>query len=254
MEIIMALNLYLLEEFLAKIHLDKRILEMWEGAQLLQPVAFTDDQIPLYSDKSFEEVDHIRRLLEMGYSLDEIQKIIKKIGMPKTAAVKDVPKGSDTYLTVGNLADQVGVSPRTIKHWEDKGIIEPDTRSEGGFRLYSEVYVYLCRLIKDLQLFGFTLDGIKEISDYFRDFIELQQNMQNYSPDQVESRTVNLIQELEKLFSKIEMLKEGIQRWEELLKKKRKELTNIKNQNAKRIEKQQEKKTDKKSPKKSGKK
>jgi len=59
------------------------------------------------------------------------------------------------HLTIGGLAKRVGVSARNIKHWEDKGIIEPDMRSEGGFRLYSQVFVYLCDLIKDLQLFGY---------------------------------------------------------------------------------------------------
>ncbi|MCK7489606.1 MAG: MerR family DNA-binding transcriptional regulator [Anaerotruncus sp.] len=36
-----------------------------------------------------------------------------------------------SFLTVGNLAERSGVSPRTIKHWEDKGIIEPDMRTRG---------------------------------------------------------------------------------------------------------------------------
>ena len=57
--------------------------------------------------------------------------------MPQVTPDKITNKKNNSYLTVGNLADKIGVSPRTIKHWEDKGIIEPDMRSDGGFRLYS---------------------------------------------------------------------------------------------------------------------
>lgn len=246
----MAMNLYLLEEFLEKVHIDNSTLKMWEKSQLLQPVAYTDDKIPLYSEKSAEEINHIRRLLDMGYKLDDIQKIIKKIGVPQSIRGKEKEGKVGTFLTVGNLAEQVGVSTRTIKHWEDKGIIEPDTRSEGGFRLYSEIYIYLCNLIKDLQLFGYTLEEIKTISDHFRTFVDLKENFESYPLNQTAVKIQTLLNELEKLFDKVASLKEGIQRWEDLLKKKRKELNNLQNQNQKRIEKSQEKKDQKKSSKK----
>jgi len=250
----MAINLYLLEEFLDKVHIDHSTLMSWGKAQLLQPVAYTDDKIPLYSDKSAEEVSHIRRLLDMGYKLEDIQKIIKKIGIPHSIKGKEKEGKVGTFLTVGNLAEQVGVSTRTIKHWEDKGIIEPDTRSEGGFRLYSEIYVYLCNLIKDLQLFGYTLEQIKTISDHFRTFVDLRDNFDSHSPNQTAVKIRTLQDEVGKLFDKIALLKEGIQRWEDLLKKKRKELNSLQNQNQKRIEKSQEKKDQKKTSKKEDKK
>lgn len=250
----MAINLYLLEEFLDKVHIDRSTLKSWEKSQLLQPVAYTDDKIPLYSDKSAEEVSHICRLLDMGYKLDDIQKIIKKIGVPQSIKGKEKEGKVGTFLTVGNLAEQVGVSTRTIKHWEDKGIIEPDTRSEGGFRLYSEIYVYLCNLIKDLQLFGYTLEQIKTISDHFRTFVDLKENFESYSLNQTAVKIQTLQDEVEILFDKITLLKQGIQRWEDLLKKKRKELNSLQNQNQKRIEKSQEKKDQKKSSKKEDKK
>ena len=42
---------------------------------------------------------------------------------------------------------------------------------------------------------------------------------------------------IENLFAKMNLLKEGISRWEELLKKKKKEIVNLKNKNVKRGEK-----------------
>ena len=233
----MSKNLYMHAEFLAKVNLQEKTLKEWERVQIIEPVGFTDEKISLYSEKSIEEVSNIRKLLELGYQLEEIQKIVKKVGMPKTDKNKEHKEGMNKYLTVGHLAEQAGVSSRTIKHWEDKGIIQPDTRSDGGFRLYSEIYVYLCKLIKDLQLFGYTLNEIKVISNDFKELTDLKEDMNKYSGNVISKKLNTMNVEIQRFFDKIKLFKEGIQRWEELLKKQRKEVKNLENQNKKRLEK-----------------
>ncbi len=123
---------------------------------------------PFSHAAGLDRVAHIKRLADLGYGTEEILKIIKKVGLPRDGRGRKQAAQKDRFLTVGNLAERSGVSPRTIKHWEDKGIIEPDMRTEGGFRLYSESYVFLCQLIRDLQLFGYTLEEIKAVSDDVR--------------------------------------------------------------------------------------
>lgn len=226
---------YVLEEFLQKAGIDKSTLELWEKLKLLKPVGFTEDKNPFYSHTSLEQVAHIKKLVELGYGPEEIQKIIRKIGLPKKSAAEAKKEKSTRFLTVGALADKVQVSPRTIKHWEDKGIIDADMRSEGGFRMYSEHYVYLCQLIQDLQLFGYSLDEIKTISDYFRDFIKLQSNLESASAQEITQKLEDMTHEIALLLEKTNQLKAGIQRWEDLLKKKKKELAALKSQNQKRF-------------------
>ena len=51
-----------------------------------------------------------------------------------------------------------------------------------------------------------------------------------------------MLEEIATLFEKMNLLKEGIQRWEDLLKKKRREIMQLKNQNQKRLEPGKEKK------------
>jgi len=226
---------YVLEEFLQKAGINKSDLELWEKLKLLKPVGFTDDKIPFYSHTTLVQVAHIKKLVELGYGPEEIQKIIRKIGLPHKNDDNTKKDKSARFLTVGALAEKVQVSPRTIKHWEDKGIIDADMRSEGGFRMYSEHYIYLCQLIQDLQLFGYSLDEIKTISDYFRDFIKLQSNIESASAEETSQKLEAMTQEISLLLEKTNQLKAGIQRWEDLLKKKKKELAALKSQNRKRF-------------------
>src|SRR5512136_3250964 len=149
-------------------------LAEWAKAKILKPAGFTDGKAPLFAAAGLEHVAHIKRLADLGYGTEEILKIIKKVGLPRDGRGRRKAPDKDRFLTVGNLAERSGVSPRTIKHWEDKGIIEPDMRTEGGFRLYSESYVVLCQLIRDLQLFGYSLEEIKAMSDDVRTLVAIE--------------------------------------------------------------------------------
>jgi DNA-binding transcriptional MerR regulator len=159
----------------------------------------------------------------MGYSLEEIEKISKKIGLPSTKKMKEESK-KIRYLTVGELANRLDINARTIKYWEERGIIEPDTRSEGGFRLYAEHWIYLCNLIKDLQLFGYSLEEIKDISDLFRDYLAIERSIETFPLQETEAKVTKMKQQIDSLFIKLNQFKEGVNRWEELLKKKEKEI------------------------------
>ncbi|MBN2430823.1 MAG: MerR family transcriptional regulator [Acidobacteria bacterium] len=226
----------ILDEFIAQTGVPRETLREWERLRLLRPVGFTEEQVPFYNDRSVQEAEHIRKLTELGYHLEDVEKILKKIGLPQGSEGASERREPENYLTVGALADKVGVSPRTIKHWEDKGIIVPDMRSEGGFRLYSGAYIYLCKLIKDLQLFSFTLEEIKTVSDYFQDFLELQENLAAVPKEDAARRLDAMLEAIENFFNKMNQFKEGIQRWENLLKKKRKEIQGLKTRNRKRPE------------------
>jgi DNA-binding transcriptional MerR regulator len=227
-------NIFTREEFLAQYNIREASFREWEMAKLIKPAGYTDGKIPLYAEETGERTGAIQRLAELGYEIEEIQKILRKVGLPKKIEKKRNPEESTSYLTVGDLAERVGLSPRTIKHWEDKGIIEPDMRSEGGFRLYSGVYVYLCELIRDLQLFGYSLGEIKEISDYFRYFLAVQENPNAFPKAEVSSKLDAMLTEIKVLFDKMGLLQKGIKRWEDLMKKKRKEILDLKNKSQKR--------------------
>ena len=74
------------------------------------------------------------------------------------------PETNDAYLQIGEVADRTGVTQRTLRFYEEKGLLKPPSRLEGGFRLYSEDDVRRVEQIKRLQsLLGLTLADIKEM-------------------------------------------------------------------------------------------
>ena len=227
-------NIFSRGEFISKIGVSSTVFEQWEQTRLVKPAGFTEDHIPYYSEAMIERALQLKRLLEVGYGVEEVKEIVQKVGLPKNSTAKGETTKPNQYLTVGSLAEAVGVSARTVKHWEEVGIIEPDMRSDGGFRLYSRTYIYLCKLVRDLQLFGYTLEEIKVISDHFRDFLVINRNLSAYSKTETARKLEEMLEAIKQLFEKMNLLREGIERWEGLLKKKRKEVVNLKNQNAKR--------------------
>jgi DNA-binding transcriptional MerR regulator len=209
-------------------------LAEWTKAKLLRPAGFTEEKAPLFAAAGLERVAHIKRLADLGYGTEEILKIVKKVGLPRDGRGRRKAPEKDRFLTVGNLAERSGVSPRTIKHWEDKGIIEPDMRTEGGFRLYSEAYVFLCQLIRDLQLFGYTLEEIKTVSDEVRTFVAIEADPDAFPEAEVEKRLAAMLTAIQALFDKMKLLEEGVERWQDLLKKKRKDILALQAKNRKR--------------------
>ena len=77
-----------------------------------------------------------------------------------------LPAPDEPYLQIGEVAERTGVTQRTLRFYEEKGLLKPPTRMEGGFRLYSEQDIQRVETIKKLQqLLGFPLAEIKEMVD-----------------------------------------------------------------------------------------
>jgi DNA-binding transcriptional MerR regulator len=223
-----------LDDLASKTGVAAERISNWIKAELLRPDGFTDGKAPLFAAGVDDRVARLQKLADLGYGTEEILKIIKKVGLPQDGKGRRKEPAKGRFLTVGHLAERSGVSPRTIKHWEDKGIIEPDMRTEGGFRLYSESFVFLCQLIRDLQLFGYTLEEIKAVSDDVRTLLAIEAEPDSFPADEVERRLEAMLKAIQDLFGKMKLLEEGVERWRDLLKKKRKDILALQAKNKKR--------------------
>ena len=72
---------------------------------------------------------------------------------------------SDQLMQIGEAAERVGLSIRTLRHYEEVGLIAPSARSEGGFRLYTEHDLSRLSLVKPMKPLGFTLEEMRELLD-----------------------------------------------------------------------------------------
>jgi MerR family copper efflux transcriptional regulator len=68
-----------------------------------------------------------------------------------------------THMQIGQVAERTEVSIRTLRHWEESGLVTPSARSAGGFRLYTEGDVERLRTIRRMKPLGFTLDEMKQL-------------------------------------------------------------------------------------------
>jgi len=68
-----------------------------------------------------------------------------------------------SLLKIGEVAEQVGLSLRTIRFYEEAGLVAPESRTSGGFRLFSVTAVDRLRLIMRMKPLGFTVEEMVEV-------------------------------------------------------------------------------------------
>jgi DNA-binding transcriptional MerR regulator len=66
-------------------------------------------------------------------------------------------------MQIGEVAARVGLSLRTIRHWDEVGLVVPSERSAGGFRLYTEADIERLALVKSLKPLDFSLEQMREL-------------------------------------------------------------------------------------------
>lgn len=78
----------------------------------------------------------------------------------------DTRARDEGFLQIGEAADKTGLTQRTLRYYEEKGLLRPPSRMDGGFRLYSDEDIDRVEKIKQLkELLGFSLADIKEMLD-----------------------------------------------------------------------------------------
>ena len=109
---------------------------------------------------------------------------------------------AQTLLQIGQIATQSGVPIKTIRYYEELGLLKPSGRSESKFRLFEPDAIARLTFIKRLQKLGLSLQEIAEILQvYDRGLLpcdEIKQKLEQQLLD-IDRR----IQELQTLRSEI---------------------------------------------------
>ncbi len=70
---------------------------------------------------------------------------------------------ADEGLFIGKVAEKTGLNPKTIRYYEEIGLVPKPERTESRYRLYAPEVIDLLHFIKQAQGFGLRLLEIKEI-------------------------------------------------------------------------------------------
>ncbi|MFF8969937.1 MerR family transcriptional regulator [Streptomyces sp. NPDC014995] len=70
---------------------------------------------------------------------------------------------SSEHMQIGEVAARTELSLRTIRHYEETGLVIPSARSQGGFRLYTEADVARLMVIRRMKPLGFALDEMRAL-------------------------------------------------------------------------------------------
>ncbi|MET0820024.1 MAG: MerR family transcriptional regulator [Aeromicrobium sp.] len=65
-------------------------------------------------------------------------------------------------MHIGEVATRTDLSVRSLRHWEEVGLLTPSGRTDGGFRLYTDGDVEKILAIRRMKPLGFSLDEMKD--------------------------------------------------------------------------------------------
>jgi MerR family transcriptional regulator, copper efflux regulator len=81
---------------------------------------------------------------------------------------------------IGEVTERVGLSLRTVRYYEEVGLVVPSDRTAGGFRLYTESDIERLIMAKELKPLGFSLDEVRTVLD----LVTTAEQDQDLTPEQ----------------------------------------------------------------------
>lgn len=96
---------------------------------------------------------------------------------------------TDELLTVGQVAETLGVTVRTLHHYDELGLVVPSERSRAGYRLYTEDDLRRLQHVVVYRRLGFPLEQIGELLDDGADVVEHLRRQRETVTDRVAELT-----------------------------------------------------------------
>jgi DNA-binding transcriptional MerR regulator len=80
---------------------------------------------------------------------------------PATGLAGGEERSTGRVMHIGEVAERTDLSLRSLRHWDEVGLLRPSGRSEGGFRLYTEEDVERILAVRRMKPLGFSLEEMK---------------------------------------------------------------------------------------------
>ena len=113
-------------------------------------------------------------------------------------------------LRVGELAERTHKTVRALRLYEERGLLSPMERSQGGFRLYAENSIERVSLIDRLKSVGMSLNEIAELLSVWEG-AESNQFGMNRLQEEYQRRLLQVQEQIAGLREVERLLKRGIE-------------------------------------------
>jgi len=91
---------------------------------------------------------------------------------------------SDEYLQISDLAKKLNITARTIRLYEQIGLVDPPNRTEGGIRVYDKQDVLRFKFVLKLKELGLSLQEMQELASIYKEYKK---------PDKIMPRLLELL-------------------------------------------------------------
>lgn len=114
---------------------------------------------------------------------------------------------AEPLFRIGEAADLTRLSVRTLRHWDQVGLVVPHGRSDGGYRLYTPGDVELLRIVRFMKPLDLSVEEMRELLDNRKTLLEARDG-RNAEREQAVQRLRPL---LERADYRVERLTEQLQ-------------------------------------------
>ncbi|TBL64117.1 Cu(I)-responsive transcriptional regulator [Hafnia paralvei] len=102
-------------------------------------------------------------------------------------------------MNISEVAKKTGLTSKTIRFYEEKGLVTAPNRADNGYRFYAEKHIEELTLLRQARQVGFTLEECRDLVDLFRD-------KSRHSAD-VKSRTLEKVAEIEHQIEELQAMR-----------------------------------------------
>ena len=108
------------------------------------------------------------------------------------------------WMNIGEAADAAGVSAKMIRHYEQIGLVPAASRTDAGYRQYTERDLSVLRFIRQARGLGFSMDRIADLMGLWAD--------SGRTSREVKALAQRHLTDLEAKLAELQAMKQGLER------------------------------------------
>ena len=93
-------------------------------------------------------------------------------------------KSREDHQQIGELSRSLGITTRTLRLYEQLGLIDPPQRTEGGIRYYTKEDIRRIKFVLKVKELGLSLKQMQELAEIYR---------QTKMPDRIMPRLIEIL-------------------------------------------------------------